>query len=98
MSNLEPAYNKTSTLPERTEITVRYEVARDVLNNMIAIVTGQIFAEQRKSMPDESALVELRATRQRYVDERSGLSSNDFDAIRYIYEHYAPIVKHHVSE
>lgn len=72
---------------------VAYECAREVITDLIAIQTGQIEDESRKSQPDAEHIEALRTERARLFNERAGLRVNDHAEVARIRTEYGARVR-----
>lgn len=75
------------------EEAVAFECAREVITDMMAILTRQIADESAKPQPDAARLAQLRAVRSRTAQERAGLHVGDRADIARIRAEYGAFVR-----
>ena len=70
---------------------LRYEGAAEILNTMIAHTSHDIADEELEAQPDMVRIARLN-------EERRRLDPDDTQAIRHVYEEYAPLLKQRFAQ
>lgn len=85
-------YNATVAKWTQNE-AVAFECAREVMTDMHAILTEQIFEESGKNSPNAERLASLRAERSRLLQERAALRVKDHAEIARVRAQYGAMVR-----
>jgi hypothetical protein len=72
---------------------IAFEVARDAINAVMSIYTGQIAVEERKAEPDVAAIAGIAARLSALHQERTALHVKDHAAIARVRQEYGAFVR-----
>jgi len=76
-----------------TSASVAYEVALEVLGEMVATTAAEIWAEQHADTPDPDRLRRAQQTQARHAAQRRSLRLGDHDEIARVTREYGAILR-----
>lgn len=76
-----------------TRASIAYEVALEVLGEMVAITAAEIWAEQHADTPDPDRLRRAQQTQARHAGQRRSLRLGDHDEIARVTREYGAILR-----
>lgn len=75
------------------EQSINFECAREVINDLMAICSNEIYVEEHKVEPNNDKIDRLEAELIRLKREKSALSVNDDAAVAEVRSKYSPLVR-----